>query len=1192
MSSQGRFGRFGRFGGSGRLGGSGRAGPGGSVVRSGLRSGRGGGGEAAGGGSTGPWHSPMSGRSGSGRTGRGGTGRGGTGSGRTGSGSFIQTGRTIPFVSGRGMRGSQDGSGQVEIGIRDIAEVAADGVGVAYISGVAFDALPAIGAGQNIFEESSSNSGESLPDWTSANVPDLSAGVGEGKGGRCSEEVVEGGGAHRAGEGGGEDGGTHGTVEGGGEDGGEDGVAHGTVEGGGEGGGEAGLALAGESQGQDDGNESDDDEFSDIVVIDEKPQGTPVFPGGVCRGEHYANSPSPDIYKYGGGTTTGGIHVAQSDGSPYQMPTSYEDRGAEIRRLIDMHSKAKARSELMERQHRLEINRRDKALQEVRKIFPFQSDTAMLSALRSNFRDDPHPSMARCLDFLMRANYTRSHYSTKAVHLANALMDEHLFMGEARRAMVVAVIGYLRRTDYTPRRVLKQLDCLGGGFLISQTGVDSLRHLCTNGLQRMTLLPSSSAISNVARRVEETAVRYLPYKLLVDGEGYQFDIKMMLQYLIRAFGLQEKAKTEDGIEIFVSGDAAQLCNNATHVTLCIRMTDPDCLHPVTGERLDFHTIESNIQSRDWCFPIRSEVRADDKEGINRIRPILASFLDRRMWTELSIKFLKVIFGGDLKWIWSVIQRGGGAKRHTNFCIDCPLTSAEIHLPRRKPCRQCKDAHHSACYHHDTYYDEDVDTMKVKAANLRVPISSYLDAAESEAAFFGKAKINLPAPGQVNDGMDDVKCINYQPHLQEEFVAFSNKLDSELALRSMDLRGDLRARRIRLKKALKQELAYKEAVALSVHMTLPPNSPYGNKKSVYCLLHMEMRIGIKINQEILKRGLSLAYQGELVAVNALNPNGTGLQKQDTYLSMMENFINSHAFGSEDQPATYRIQTVSDTATGGPKKLAPMNFNKIRVRKLLNNIAHIIELSNAEPTPVSQPQQLEYDDEITVEPPSAAQRLIAGIEAYKKAWVILRMHTDYHPDDLLDFQEHIDVWYRAFIQEFGRDFCTNYVHLLSCGHILEQMTEFGNLYRYSQEGLEAMNALMKSYFFRRTRRGGGPTSPNNERNRVHAIARWLSRRLLWVTGDADRALLEAYGDQDDRLLPFDAIRRSNEPLPPSTDFNEDEDSVVVPFLDDDELSQGTDATVAETVDDADNNEGVTCELMTYEADSNDDVVLYDL
>lgn len=74
------------------------------------------------------------------------------------------------------------------------------------------------------------------------------------------------------------------------------------------------------------------------------------------------------------------------------------------------------------------------------------------------------------------------------------------------------------------------------------------------------------------------------------------------------------------------------------------------------------------------------------------------------------------------------------------------------------------------------------------------------------------------------------------------------------------------------------------------------------------------------------------------------------------------------------------------------------------------------------------------------------------------------SSYSEDEMESFQRDIDAWYRPWIEMFGVVTCMNYIHALASGHLLEEMKELGCLYCYSQEGLEAMNALIKLYYFR--------------------------------------------------------------------------------------------------------------------------------
>jgi hypothetical protein len=64
----------------------------------------------------------------------------------------------------------------------------------------------------------------------------------------------------------------------------------------------------------------------------------------------------------------------------------------------------------------------------------------------------------------------------------------------------------------------------------------------------------------------------------------------------------------------------------------------------------------------------------------------------------------------------------------------------------------------------------------------------------------------------------------------------------------------------------------------------------------------------------------------------------------------------------------------------------------------------------------------------------------------------------------------------------------------GHVLEYLFRYKNLYRHSQQGWEAMNNLLKTYYYRQTGQGGG----KYERSKLKSIGRWLQQRTLWLCG----------------------------------------------------------------------------------------------
>jgi hypothetical protein len=159
--------------------------------------------------------------------------------------------------------------------------------------------------------------------------------------------------------------------------------------------------------------------------------------------------------------------------------------------------------------------------------------------------------------------------------------------------------------------------------------------------------------------------------------------------------------------------------------------------------------------------------------------------------------------------------------------------------------------------------------------------------------------------------------------------------------------------------------------------------------------------------------------------------------------------------------------------------------------------------------------------------------ASVDTVPPWLIILRKSTDYTDDEISTFQDHIDAWFRDWVHVYGREGCTNYTHMLSSSHVMRYMQEWRCLHRFSQQGWEALNALIKSYFFRRTNRGG-LTSKKSKKTKLLAIARWLQRRIMWYSGHGD-SLFFVLHEQDDSSYTDDSNKSSNST---STDLDEDD------------------------------------------------------
>ena len=78
-------------------------------------------------------------------------------------------------------------------------------------------------------------------------------------------------------------------------------------------------------------------------------------------------------------------------------------------------------------------------------------------------------------------------------------------------------------------------------------------------------------------------------------------------------------------------------------------------------------------------------------------------------------------------------------------------------------------------------------------------------------------------------------------------------------------------------------------------------------------------------------------------------------------------------------------------------------------------------------------------------------------------LARKGSDYTDQELTLFGHHLDHFFQLWVELHGRQGVRNYLHMIGSGHMLEYMRRWGNLTKYSQQGWEALNALIKLFFF---------------------------------------------------------------------------------------------------------------------------------
>ena len=201
----------------------------------------------------------------------------------------------------------------------------------------------------------------------------------------------------------------------------------------------------------------------------------------------------------------------------------------------------------------------------------------------------------------------------------------------------------------------------------------------------------------------------------------------------------------------------------------------------------------------------------------------------------------------------------------------------------------------------------------------------------------------------------------------------------------------------------------------------------------------------------------------------------------FSNLVENAINTSVLGDSRSPCQFRIPMETNRSTG-KSQIGTISLENTKVRSIIENLSDLIS------TCIScENKKLKW---------------ITMTNDYNHALKILRRkglkHTE---DELKNFQFKIDSFANMIVPMFGKRTLTNYIHDLISGHAMEHMKEWGCLCRYSQQGWEALNSLVKTTFFRRTNRGG---TQNSMRSKLVPVARVFQRRLLWLSGLGDDIL----------------------------------------------------------------------------------------
>jgi hypothetical protein len=238
-----------------------------------------------------------------------------------------------------------------------------------------------------------------------------------------------------------------------------------------------------------------------------------------------------------------------------------------------------------------------------------------------------------------------------------------------------------------------------------------------------------------------------------------------------------------------------------------------------------------------------------------------------------------------------------------------------------------------------------------------------------------------------------------------------------------------------------------------------------KQAVPCILHFENRVSEKIIVFILDVAAKL-YQSISTR-----------QSLADWSKIIEHLVNTVILGTAVRPKQWRLPLSQNS-----KEVTRVTLSNKTARKFMGGITALIDHTFSE------------NDHRGIVWRNITQH-------HTDAMCILRSRQDLNDAEIEEYQQTTDNFFLTWIKTTGREGITNYIHMAGAGHIMYYLQLHRNLYKFSQQGWESLNAKIKTYFFRHTQRGGNDNNKDeNTRTYLKQIMFMFQRELLWVSGVA--------------------------------------------------------------------------------------------
>jgi hypothetical protein len=136
----------------------------------------------------------------------------------------------------------------------------------------------------------------------------------------------------------------------------------------------------------------------------------------------------------------------------------------------------------------------------------------------------------------------------------------------------------------------------------------------------------------------------------------------------------------------------------------------------------------------------------------------------------------------------------------------------------------------------------------------------------------------------------------------------------------------------------------------------------------------------------------------------------------------------------------------------------------------------------------------------------EKWFAIAETMVSMWILIEQHEDYNDDQLDNLHSKCSSFMTQWIDIAGPVHITNYIHILGASHVTYFARKYRNPYRYSQQGWESLNQLIKHFYFNNTNHGGSNAVGQYDNGTISGdhcrpLMRLYQRSIMWKLGLGD-------------------------------------------------------------------------------------------